>query len=195
MPQAAAGLGAFAGAHWVGQKIDQHVMQRFLPASVSKWGLPAATASATALGYWAVRMNKATSKFAMPVLLGGMIASLWQLLNRVDMGGASVASKMGLPGLGEYVAMGSAPHPYLMADGADIRLNGMGEYVADPGVGEYVAMGAAGEGVFSGSSIGSFDQMGYGREGHRGYSSIPTAEEILSGDAEGGVLSGSIFDD
>lgn len=174
-----------------------------------KYAAPLATGSLTALTYALMRMGKKTSQWSGFVLASGWTLTALQILSRwmvkekdeagVESGEVSLGSKLGLP-IGEYVAIGaySQPDPNLMVDGADVRLNGnghysMGDYVADPSIGEYVAIGAAGN-TFDGSSLGAA-QMGYGREGQRGTANIPTAAEILEeGDAEGGVLSGSIFD-
>lgn len=171
-----------------------------------KYSAPLTTGSLSAAVYAAMRMSKKTAPFSGFVLASGWTLTALQILSLImidekDASGAktgeqvSLGSKMGLP-LGGYVAIGGQPDPNLMVDGTDIRLNGahyeMGGYVADPGIGEYVAMGDAG--VFDNSSLGAA-QMGYGREGQRGRGNEPTAAEILEeGDAEGGVLSGSVFD-
>jgi hypothetical protein len=192
LPSVGVGLGAAAAVGWAGGWVDSKVQTSGMPDFVKKWAKPGSTALLAMVAYMGARMNKTLSKHSVPILVGGMTVAFLQVLRKIMVGEVSVADKLGL---GEYVAIGAAgdhgifrgssigaarPHPELLVDGAELRLNGMGDYVAEPGVGEYVA-------------IGDFSQMGYGREGKRGYASIPTAEEIL--DAEGGVLSGSIFDD
>jgi len=216
LPAVGVGIGGAVaigmGGGWAKKKAQEWAKQQDDPAKAAesamvKYAAPLATGTLSAVAYAALRMGKKTSKFSGFVLASGWTLTALQILSLImvkekDEAGVetgnevSLGSKMGLP-IGGYVAIG-APNPNLLVDGTDIRLNGahyddVGAYVADPGIGEYVSMGGAG--VFDGSSLGAA-QMGYGREGQRARGDEPTAAEILEeGDAEGGVLSGSVFDD
>lgn len=211
LPQAGVFLGSMAGVSWVGTKLSDMLMgvkyvQQDAPQMVRDV-LPSLSKLLVAgAAYSAARMWPQTSKWAGPIFFGGLAATAVQALFdwRVGEKALPLGSQFGLP-LGEYVGVSGdvnvmgrqiAVDGFVEAGGANIAVDGLGEYVGVSGLGEYVGpdqYSIQGAGIFEGSTLGEASQLNEGRQPYRAWNEAPSVLDEV-GDAEGGSLSGSIFD-
>lgn len=105
LPQIGVGAGALIvvgiGSSMLGDKLGA-----MLPAVLAPHA-PALVASGLTVGAYLLARNvKALAAFSLPIALGGAAVVVIQLLRSIKMDGVSLASKIGLPFLGEYTAVG-----------------------------------------------------------------------------------------
>ena len=152
--------------------------------------------------------------YSLPILFGGMAATIVQLLAAVkvkkdekDSTEISLGQKLGLP-IGDYMSLNG----FIDVHGARVAVDGFGDYIPQalgdislsPGpfsegtvvsMGDYVpqALGSYDlHRTIEGTVLGEIGQMSEGRQGARalGAPGDQTVESFI----DGGVLSGSVFD-
>lgn len=213
-PSIAIQLGAMAAVGFAASKASEQIRKRAKSGgAVDKYAGAISSGAITIAAFAAMKMmkNDKIRKFSMPVLMGGMAATMVQILAAVkvkkDAAEISLGQKLGLP-IGEYMALNG----FLDVHGRQIAIDGFGEYVDQPlgaidisrdrfGEGSVVSMGEYVDqplGAFpirqtiEGSALGEIGQMSEQRQGSRalGAEGDMTIESFV----DKGSLSGSVFD-
>jgi hypothetical protein len=213
-PSVAVQLGAMAAIGFASSKATEQIRKRAKPdGAVSKFAGVISSGAITLAAFAAMKMSKSekVKQFTLPVLFGGMAATLVQTLAAVkvkkDSAEISLGQRLGLP-IGEYMALSG----FVDVHGHAIAVDGMGDYVPQAlgaislhpsrfhegtvvSMGDYVPQ-ALGEitidRTIEGAVLGEIGQMSEGRQGARALDSQgdPTFESFV----DRGSLSGSVFD-
>ena len=222
-PSIAVQLGTMAAIGFASSKASEQIRKRATAGgAMDKYAGAISSGAITIAAFAAMKMmkNEKSKQFTLPVLFGGMAATLVQVLAAVKVKPAkgaaiqadiSLGQRLGLP-IGEYTAISG----YLDVHGRQIAINGMGEYVDQPlgsfdihpdrykegtviSMGEYVDQplgeltlhqGRYQEGTVLG---GVHSQMSEGRQGARalGARGDDRVEDFI---IDSGSLAGSVFD-
>lgn len=229
-PSIAVQLGTMAAVGFASSKASEQIRKRATAGgAMDKYAGAISSGAVTLVAFAAMKMMKSKvdnkgseiglKRFTLPVLFGGMAATLVQVLAAVKVKPAkgaaiqadiSLGQRLGLP-IGEYTAISG----YLDVHGRQIAINGMGEYVDQPlgsldihpdrykegtviSMGEYVDQplgeltlhqGRYQEGTVLG---GVHSQMGDGRQGARALGA--RGDDRVEDFIDSGSLSGSVFD-
>jgi len=215
-PSVAAQLGSMAAIGFASSKASEQIRKRVAAdGAMHKYAGAISSGAITIAAFAAMKMVKSdkVKQFTLPVLFGGMAATLVQVLAAVkvkkDAGEQSLGQKLGLP-IGDYMALSG----FVDVHGKPVAVDGFGDYVPQAlgrielskgpysegtvvSMGDYVpqALGELSlhEGRFhEGTVIGEIGQMSEGRQGARALNSPgdPTFESFV----DSGSLSGSVFD-
>jgi hypothetical protein len=215
-PSVAAQLGSMAAIGFASSKASEQIRKRVAAEGAMHKDAGAISSGAiTIAAFAAMKMVKSdkVKQFTLPVLFGGMAATLVQVLAAVkvkkDAGEQSLGQKLGLP-IGDYMALSG----FVDVHGKPVAVDGFGDYVPQAlgrielskgpysegtvvSMGDYVpqALGELSlhEGRFhEGTVIGEIGQMSEGRQGARALNSPgdPTFESFV----DSGSLSGSVFE-
>ena len=203
-PSVAVQLGTMAAVGFASSKVSEQIRKRVAPAgAVHKFAGAISSGAITIAAFAAMKMMKSpkAKQFTLPVLFGGMAATLVQVLAAVkvkkDTTEVSLGQHLGLP-IGEYMALNG----FIDVNGRPLAVDGyhMGDYVPQAlgrvqlsqgpyhegtivtPMGEYVAQG-----------LGEIGQMSEGRQGARALGS--EGDMTIESFVESSSLSGSIFDD
>jgi hypothetical protein len=197
LPEMGAVAVSVAAAAWGGKKLAVELAKFVAPDSkILPWVPTAAVSLLSVAWYAALKMVQSPlSKFAGPVLLGGVAATAVQAMFVKAFVGAdgvamSLNDKMGLP-MGEYASIGT-----WRASLAGWKSGPEGAYMGDyerAMIGEYSSVGS----IFSGNSLGAVRQgaLPGGREAGHGIDLVGRggSEETIEDFVDGGSLAGGIF--
>ena len=138
-PSIAVQLGTMAAIGFASSKASEQIRKRATAGgAMDKYAGAISSGAITIAAFAAMKMmkNEKSKAFTLPVLFGGMAATLVQVLAAVKVKPAksaaiqadiSLGQRLGLP-IGEYTAVSG----YLDVHGRRIAINGMGEYVDQP---------------------------------------------------------------
>jgi hypothetical protein len=224
-PSVAAQLGSMAAIGFASSKASEQIRKRAaVDGAMHKYAGAISSGAITLAAFAAMKMVKSdkVKQFTLPVLFGGMAATLVQVLAAVKVKPAkaegvdpstqqpiSLGQKLGLP-IGDYMALSG----FVDVHGRPVAVNGMGDYVPQAlgrielsmgpysegtvvSMGDYVpqALGELSlhEGRFhEGTVIGEIGQMSEGRQGARALNS--PGDPTFESFVDSGSLSGSVFD-
>jgi hypothetical protein len=224
-PSVAAQLGSMAAIGFASSKASEQIRKRVAAeGAMHKYAGAISSGAITIAAFAAMKMVKSdkVKQFTLPVLFGGMAATLVQVLAAVKVKPAkvegvdpstqqpiSLGQKLGLP-IGDYMALSG----FVDVHGRPVAVDGFGDYVPQAlgrielskgpysegtvvSMGDYVpqALGELSlhEGRFhEGTVIGEIGQMSEGRQGARALNS--PGDPTFESFVDSGSLSGSVFD-
>ena len=215
-PDIAVQFGSMAAIGYVGSMATEQIRKSASPTgAVHKYAGVISSGALTLAAFAGMKMSKSekVNAYSLPVLMGGMAATIVQLLAAVkvkqaaEAGGneISLGKHLGLP-IGDYMALSG----FVDVHGSAVAVNGMGDYVPQAlghldigqtiegstvSVGDYVEQSLSGydlKPTIEGTVLGEIGQMSEGRQGSRalGAPGDPRVESFV----DSGVLSGSVFD-
>lgn len=197
-PSMAVQLGAMAAIGYAGSKATEQIRKSAAPTgAVHKYAGAISSAAITVAAFAGMKMMKQDGirKFALPVLMGGMAATIVNVLAAVkvkkDAAEISLGQRLGLP-IGEYMALSG----YLDVHGQQLAVDGFGEYVGQSLGAIDISSDQYGEGTvlgdYAAESLGEIGQMSEGRQGARALNSA--GDMRVESFIDSGSLSGSVFD-
>ena len=228
-PSIAVQLGTMAAVGFASSKASEQIRKRATAGgAMDKYAGAISSGAVTLVAFAAMKMMKSKvdnrgseiglKRFTLPVLFGGMAATLVQVLAAVKVKPAksaaiqadiSLGQRLGLP-IGEYTAVSG----FLDVHGRRIAIDGFGDYVDQPlgaldihrgryDEGTVVSMGdyvdqplgelSLHEGRFhEGTVLGEIGQMSEGRQGARALGA--RGDDRVESYIDSGSLSGSVFD-
>ncbi len=215
-PSIAVQLGTIAAVGYVASKASEQIRKRAKAGdALDKYAGVISSAGITVAAFAAMKMVKSEKvrQFSLPVLFGGMAATLVHALAAVkvkkDAAQISLGQHLGLP-IGDYMALSG----FVDVHGRAIAVDGMGDFVPQELGRLHLAQGPYSEGTVvsmgdytaqelgeltlregrfqEGTVLGEIGQMSEGRQGARalGVEGDPTIESFV----DSGSLSGSVFD-
>jgi len=220
-PSIAVQLGTMAAVGFASSKMSEQIRKKAAAGgAMHKYADAISSGALTFVAFAAMKMmkNEKAKQFTLPVLFGGMAATLVQVLAAVKVKPAkdaasqaeiSLGQHLGLP-IGEYTAVSG----FLDVHGRQIAIDGFGDYVDQPlgaldihrgryDEGTVVSMGdyvdqplgelTLREGRYQeGTVLGEIGQMSEGRQGARALNS--PGDDRVESYINSGSLSGSVFD-